>query len=128
MVLSRVLFVPQHEDKSDDLPLIIDLLLDENSRANSMFPTFGMYGGFSSTSPKSTVIPFVLYKDGKMDFGDQNTYLNDKDRFDFCDIFNEKRKRIIEIGATVCVVSDEKEYSYRVAKISNIANVENIKE
>lgn len=86
-----------------------------------------MYGEFPSQSPKPYITPFVLYKDGKMDFGDQYTHLDDKDRFETCDVFNNTRNRKIEIGANICITSEEVESLYRVVKIVDIASSVNIK-
>lgn len=117
----RVVLVPAFPDKSGDERIFLDLVLNPDKTANAKLPTFGLRGdGWPKPTPQPTIRPFVIYADGKMDFGDDadDPWDNDDERFSYCDIFS--RNRIVAVGEFICVVDEGQEDEYRIAQVTEL--------
>lgn len=93
--LCRVVLIPISPEKTGKERIFLDLLVNEDGTANNKLPTFGFQGdGWPKPTPQPTIRPFILYSDGRMDFGDDadDPCERDEDRFSTVDIFSRPRR------------------------------------
>lgn len=122
--LCRVVLIPLFPDKTGEERVFMDLLVNEDGTASKKLPTFGFSGdGWPKPTPQPTIRPFVLYSDGRMDFGDDadDPWESDEDRFSQTDLFS--RKRNIAVGEVICVSNSGQEDEYRVAHVVELENL-----
>ncbi|MCL6286189.1 hypothetical protein M3P21_22100 [Ruegeria sp. 2012CJ41-6] len=119
MKICRVVFTPVDEEKTGDLNLTMDLCLDAEDKPIFKLPLSGYTGKPSAGQPD--LQPFILYKDGTMDYGDdsEDPHENDDDRFEKADIFAEHRK--IRANEYMNVVSEGENHLYKVSSINPYA-------
>jgi hypothetical protein len=119
--LVRIVLVATSPEQSGNERVFLDLILNPDNTANPKFPTYGFSGdGFPRPTPQPTVKPFILYADGKMDFGEDATTPDDNygDRFDTCDVYS--RQRIVTVGGYICI---GEEHDYQISNVTELGAV-----
>lgn len=101
----------------------LDLWVDRQGFAKARMPTFGFRGdGFDKNGvPKPNVAPFILQKDGIMDFGDddENPAESDVERIAKCNIYLGEHR--VAIGEYLSIFDEDEEVTYQFVNCTEIA-------
>ena len=115
MISKRVCLSPlSREYDSEDRRLYkisVDLVLDEAGIPSPKMTAFGLRGGLAENSP--IVQPFILFKDGSVDFGDE---WDSEYREATFNLRGQGRKVVEGEVFTLCT-PDEGEITYSVTQI-----------
>lgn len=116
MNICRVTFSPVNLSLSGVANLILDLVIDVDGKPHFKLPIGGYIGKPGKGQPN--MLPFLLYADGTMDFGDdsEDHHENDDDRFEKSDIYCA-HKRVL-VGEYINVTRSGEEHVYRIAKVT----------
>lgn len=105
-------------DRPTERPYIFDLLIDHNDRVMGSWPIYGIHGDDLGQAR----FPFVLSKEGKIDFG---LHYDDKpsivgERFESTNL----RDRAIHVGEYITVWDwNDEEWTYRVQDVHQMAEI-----
>ncbi|WP_375282233.1 hypothetical protein [Pseudooctadecabacter sp.] len=103
--------------------IYLDIWVNENQIAVARMPTYGFRGdGYDDEGvPRPTVSPFILQRDGTMDFGDleDDPYEHEDDRVSWCNVFDGQHK--IARGEYVSVSEEGEDATYRFVSCVEIA-------
>lgn len=111
MPIKRVCLVPTNKNEYDEeWNIAVDLFLGEGNIPTDRMTSFGSMGGL--TEQAMCIEPFLLYRDGKLDFG---TNFEDADQNHKLNIRGSGRA--VNVGELFTYTNSEEEITYRVTQI-----------
>jgi hypothetical protein len=104
--LARIVLTGTRVDDELD-PITVDLFLDDSRHVVHKFPTCGWWGKLKGTDD---LMPFILFPDGKMDFG---TGFDEDDRYHRTNLQSKR----LEVGEYVTVTHEFGEHCFAVKQV-----------